>query len=250
MTRSGERWGAGEGVAEWPRYAIKPYDPPRHLAGCARTLREAFAHNHWPFWTQASPRLAPDYMRVMAALCDLRLVVEEVASGEARGAVMALAPASLRSWRIAAAPLARLVLQSLLGLYFFRPRAVLHLVRFGLGYLAVFRGRPGFTPHFEIAFLAVQPALAGQGWGRRLMDECLEELGRRNAARVVVLTDSTMSWGFYEQYGFRRILDVSLGGAYRIALDSVDERGFAYELDVQEKRAAMDIGLPRERSSG
>src|SRR5262249_2037693 len=85
--RRGQAGAREDGDEGWA-HAVRAY-APRHLAGCTRTLRNAFAHNHWPLWGRASPRLARDYMSLMVALCDLKLVVEETASGDARGALLA-----------------------------------------------------------------------------------------------------------------------------------------------------------------
>jgi len=51
----------------------------------------------------------------------------------------------------------------------------------------------------EISFLAADPAIKGQGIGRRLLDE----LARREAGKTVFLyTDDNCDYGFYEHMGF------------------------------------------------
>ena len=67
------------------------------------------------------------------------------------------------------------------------------------------------------------------------MDQAILEMDKRNAQKVILLTDSTMSWQFYEKYQYKRIIEVDMNAAYWVAMQSKEEYGYIYELDIKEK---------------
>lgn len=212
-------------------YRITAYEPARHLEGCTRALRSAFSHNHWPAWQCASPRMARDFTAALAAISDLNLVIEDD-SGGAHGQIFCMAPAK-RSRMLRGLPaIARLAGLFATGLYFPRPAAIRHLMGIGRGYWGLFRNHPVHDPHFEVVLFAIHESVQGKGLGKRLMNAAIEEFGKRGAMNAILMTDSTMSWQFYERYGYQRAMSVPMGSAYRLAMDSDSEDAYVYRLDV------------------
>ena len=216
---------------------IVEYDPKRHLEGCAEALASGFHHNHWPLWDRASPRLAKDVVRMAAAPSNLCLVVED-ASGRARGQIFCSAPMTrMRLLGLGSAVLKVLGITGT-GLYFMRPVAWRHF--FALrGYLPLLLQHPINNPHFEVTLFVCHQELQGKGWGSRLMHEAVMRMHEKGADEVVLITDSTMAWEFYEHYGYQRTVDVPLGPTYTVAMDSDTERGYIYALDVPKKIAQL-----------
>ena len=194
-------------------YRITRYDPARHREGCTQALRSAFSHDHWPVWQCTSPRMAADLIDVMAGVSDYNLVIED-ASGRALGQVFCMAPASRSQMLKSLWPLTKLSGQFLTGLYLPRPTAIRHLLGIGRGYSGLMKIHPNNDPHFEVVLFAIHESMQGKGWGRRLMDAAVEKFGERGAGKAILMTDSTMSWRFYERYGYKRILSSPMGDAY------------------------------------
>ena len=231
-------------MSEAQHYRIAEYDSARHLEGCAEALRSAFSHNHWPAWQCASPRLARDFTASMAAVCDSNFVVED-AAGAARGQVFCMAPTT-RAQVLRGMPRAlSMTAQFLTGLYLPRPTALRHLYAFGRGMSGILRAHPTHDPHFEVMLFAIHESMQGKGWGRKLMDAAVARFAERGAARAVLVTDSTMSWRFYERYGYERTLSMPMGSAYKVAMDSGSEDAYVYELDV----GAAAQRIARERAA-
>ncbi|MCB0220200.1 MAG: GNAT family N-acetyltransferase [Chrysiogenetes bacterium] len=217
-----------------PEFHIAPYDPARHLEGCTEALRSAFSHNHWPAWQCASPRMASDFTALLASISDLNFVIEDKATGAARGQVFCMAPAAKGQLARGFWPFAKLGGQFFTGLYLPRMTAIRHLLGIGRGYAGLFKDHPSNDPHFEVVLFAIHESMQGKGWGRRLMDAAVEKFSERGAEKAILMTDSTMSWQFYERYGYKRILTSPMGGAYKVAMDSDHEDAYIYEVDVKE----------------
>jgi N-acetylglutamate synthase len=64
-------------------------------------------------------------------------------------------------------------------------------------------GRRGHIYH-----LAVDPAYQGQGLGRRLLDECLEDLRRAGLERAIIMVanDNPRGREFWKRYGWEEFL--------------------------------------------
>lgn len=213
-------------------YRIAQYDPARHREGCTEALRSAFSHDHWPVWQCTSPRMAADLIDVMAGVSDYNLVIEDP-SGKARGQVFCMAPASRAQMAKSLWPVTKLVTQTLGGLYFPRPTAIRHLLGIGRGYSGLMKIHPNNDPHYEVVLFAIHESMQGKGWGRRLMDAAMEKFAERGAEKAILMTDSTMSWQFYERYGYERILSSPMGSAYKVAMGSDDEDAYIYEINVK-----------------
>ncbi|WP_017652498.1 GNAT family N-acetyltransferase [Fortiea contorta] len=65
-------------------------------------------------------------------------------------------------------------------------------------------------PHSEVFWLAMLPAVRGQGWGGKLLQSVLEYSDAHQVGCYLVSSNSR-NIGFYERYGFRRHLPLSMG---------------------------------------
>ena len=215
-------------------YHIVPYDKAKHSVDIAETLASSFSHDHWPFWQHTSFRFTQDVSNLLTKLCGLNYVVEEKNTGKAYGQILCMAPASFRLTLNALPTMLKMFVVGVLGLYFFRKTAWKHAYSLR-HYYDFLKQHPKNKPHYEIFLFAVHKDLQGMGLGRQLMDKAIIEMHKRKAEKVVLLTDSTMSWRFYEKYNFKRITDMSIGAAYKVAMNSDQEYAYVYELDVNEK---------------
>jgi len=227
-------------------FEIVPYNKKKHSKTAAEAFASGFSHDHWPIWNHSSFRLTQDLLNVMASLCNLNYVIEEKSTRKAYGQIFCMSPAS--SWKVVQSiPLILKTLLTLLsGLYFLKKIAWQHV--FALrSFLPFLKKHPSHSPHYEVLLFVMHEKMQGKGWGKKLMDTAILEMHKQNAAEVILLTDSTMSWKFYEKYNFQRIIDISVGNTYKIAMNSSQEFGYVYKLDIPEKissikRNSLDLG--------
>jgi len=93
------------------------------------------------------------------------------------------------------------------------------------------RNAPGSQA--EVVLFAVSPGYQGLGIGRALMDRFVHHASKCKARVISVTTDETLSFRFYERYGFRRWAE------YRDVLTSYCSggrsiKGFIYRLLLPE----------------
>lgn len=226
------------------RYRLRTPDFSTDTDACAQVQVSAFGHNHWPFWQRGHRRLPSDFVRVMGMLGDLNFVAEDSETGRIVGLLFATCPLDSRAVRRAFGAVVKLLWFGLLGLAQWKRETFQHGIRFLRAILRLSKVHPSYVPHAEILEFAVHADARGQGIGRMLMDAAVAELQRRGAKRAALMTDSTMSWRFYEQYGFARVRELDFGATYEIATGSKSERGYSYELDVPKRAAELDA-LPR-----
>ncbi len=220
-------------------FHIVPYDKNRHSRSAAETLASSFSHDHWPIWDYASFRLTQDLCNLMASVCDLNYVVEEKNTGKCYGQIFCMAPST--PWMfIRSIPLIlKIVLVFTTGMYFLKKTAWQHVYCLRMA-IPLLKAHPVNKPHFEVFLFAMHQKLQGKGLGKKLMDKAILEMDSRKAEKVILLTDSTMSWQFYEKYSYKRIIEVNMKSAYWIAMQSKQEFGYIYELNVPEKANAIN----------
>lgn len=223
-------------------FHIVPYEKHKHALGAAETMTSSFSHDHWPIWNHSSFRFTQDLTNLMAKVCDLNFVVEEKSTGKCYGQIFCMAPST--SWMfIRSIPLILKVLLLLItGLYFFKKPAWLHLY-FLRHAIPLIKAHPVNKPHFEVFLFAMHEKLQGKGLGKKLMNAAILEMNERKAEKVILLTDSTMSWQFYEKYQYKRIIEVDMKDTYWIAMQSKQEYGYIYELDVPAKAAQIKSSM-------
>jgi len=84
----------------------------------------------------------------------------------------------------------------------------------------------------RVEYFAVSPKYQGQGVGRMLMDRFVQHAGRCGVQALSVFSGETVSFQFYERYGFRKWaeFDSALGSYLHDKLI----KGFSYRLPLHE----------------
>jgi ribosomal protein S18 acetylase RimI-like enzyme len=217
------------------QFHIVAYNENKHAQSVADSMASGFSHDHWPLWQKASPRFVYDLVRLMGKVSNLNFVVEEKETGKAYGQIFCMAPASARNILLAVPLLLKMLIFIPLNLYFFKNTAWKHIFAVAKGLGPLMLKAPHSSPHFEVFLFVMHEKLQGKGYGNKLMDAAIKEIKNLGAEKVTLLTDSTMSWQFYERYGYKRIIEMDVGAAYKIAMNSDQEYGYIYELDFKEK---------------
>jgi ribosomal protein S18 acetylase RimI-like enzyme len=70
------------------------------------------------------------------------------------------------------------------------------------------------------------------GIGRALMDAWVAEVRSSDSRNASVGTDSTLSWDFYERYGYCRVKEFDYT-AYNYSLPKEKVKGYIYLLDIK-----------------
>lgn len=225
-------------------FSIVEFNERVHSKDAAEVLASSFSHDHWPFWENASPKLALDVAVLMSRLSDLNYVIVEHESGKVYGQIFCMAPLAKVNVIKSLPLLFKIILKGFTGLYFFDNTAWKHL--FALRRVYPFlKAHPSNDPHFEVFLFAMHEKMQGKGFGKQLMNAAILEMHKRGSEKVILLTDSTMSWEFYERYGYKRIIDKSIGSAYKIAMNTDQEFGYIYELAVKEKVKQIEESVLR-----
>jgi GNAT superfamily N-acetyltransferase len=212
---------------------IRPYEPSRDLDGASRVVASAFRESYWPVFDEADPSLARDALRVLATHASHPLVADE--GHEVVGVLLGtLGLGRARAIGALGVVATRLLPGLLLDRYGQSRRArelVGDVVRAWTP--VVLRATPHVGAQGEVLLFAVQAARHGQGIGRALMDRFVATARGAGVPRIVLLTDTTMSWQFYPACGFRRIWAAPLGDAYRVSAPDHRPEAFFYALDVE-----------------
>lgn len=217
------RYGA-EMVAD--RYLIRRFDPKKDLDAVYRCFVSGFHHNCWPLIDHAEPRVVGDSLLMTARAGDASFVAE--ADGEARGFLVGYFPLEGLKMPRAAMLSIGYSLKVLLRRFDMTAFSRAFYWRRALGQLA-FIVRSPKSPS-EILILCSQREYRG-GIGRALMDAWVAEVRDRGYSRTTVCTDSTVSYDFYERYGFARVRDFPLK-MYFHSMPGVDVRGYVYSLEL------------------
>ena len=213
---------------------IREYDRAADHADVVRALRSAFAHNFRPLWENATG-YGEAVLDLLDAVADLKLVVLDKSDGRAGGAIFCVAPITLERVLGAASGMAGFVWKYITGKVRLESEAV-NFERELLGaYLPLFTHYPLHNPHYEIVLFAMDERMRGKGYGRLLMDEAVRRMRARGAENISLLTDSTMSWKFYQSYGFSRTHTHDLADAYMRPLGSQSEQAYVYNLSKNNK---------------
>jgi GNAT superfamily N-acetyltransferase len=83
--------------------------------------------------------------------------------------------------------------------------------------------------HAYVGLFFVSSSLRGTGWGKRLMQNFEVAAQDTGASRLYLWTDSGCNYGFYDHYGFSRVIEVAspLLSKYTGGIN-----GFAYEKTI------------------
>jgi ribosomal protein S18 acetylase RimI-like enzyme len=223
---------------------VTEYRSAQHHDGCTDVLRAAFMHNHWPFFTRTTPRFARDAVALFVAIANVNLVLEDE-RGTARGFLCCASPLRWSVLLRALPMFTKMFVFSCVGLYPGDQESWKHFVALRR-FLPLIRAHRLDPPHHEVIMLALSPSLRGRGWGSRLMNEAVVRAHASGGKRMHAMTDSTMSFSFYQHYGYERRATVELFDLYALAMGRHSEQGFVYTLDVQKKVRALE---DRERAT-
>jgi GNAT superfamily N-acetyltransferase len=209
------------------RYRIRTFEPERDLEGAYRCFVQSFHHTLWPIIDHAERRFVEDLILILYEMGNTTYVAE--AAGEARGILVGGFPfrggGFLREMGLTLRFLGRVHR----GRYRMRPLARATFRRVITGYLPFLYKHP-LSPSTETLLLASQNSYRG-GIGRAMMDAWVNESRTGGWKRTTVCTDSTLSWQFYERYGFLRVRSFDLH-AYHYSLPAENATGYIYSLDI------------------
>ncbi|MBU1670658.1 MAG: GNAT family N-acetyltransferase [Actinobacteria bacterium] len=210
-------------------YMVRRFEPERDLAGACDAFVSGFHHILWPLIDHADRSLLEDMILTANHMSAATYVAE--ADGEARGILVGGLPfenrraarmmgtgmSFLMRWfagrnRAKATPFARACLRRVL-----------------VGYLP-FTYRHPMSPSTETLMLTSQKEYRG-GIGRVMMDAWVAESRALGYHKTTVGTDTTLSWDFYERYGFSRVREFNLT-AYDYSLPGEEVTGYIYSLDI------------------
>jgi len=209
------------------RYTVRRFDPARDIEAACRCYVSSFHHNSWPVIDHSEPSLVDDLLLATARSSDATFVAE--LDGEVRGLLSGYFPARAGSLLRSVLVMGRLEARVLLHRYEMTAFARAAWWRMSKGFFEFFFRAPRHPA--EVTLLMSEEGYRG-GIGRALMDAWVGEVGRAGYDRTDVNTDSTVSWDFYERYGFKRIRDFPLK-MFFYSLPGEDARGYIYTLDIK-----------------
>ncbi|MBU1671920.1 MAG: GNAT family N-acetyltransferase [Actinobacteria bacterium] len=207
-------------------FDVRAFDPVRDIEGAYECFVSGFYHNSWPLIDHAEKRLLTDSILMAARMSQVSLVAE--VDGEARGVLFGYFPREGLTLLRSLVETARFTLRVLLRRYCMTPFGRAAFWRHHKGEIS-FVIRHTDT-RAEVLLLSSQKEYRG-GIGRALMDEWVTRVRERGYDSTTVSTDSTVSWGFYERYGFRRVREFPLK-MFFYSLPGEDVRGYIYRLDL------------------
>lgn len=209
-------------------FVIRAFDPCRDTTAAIRCYESGFGATIGPIFDYSDPAAIEDLLMTDYRTSDYCIVAE--ADGEARGVLFGSLPSSklksLRQELMFAAMLFRRLVWRRSEMRPFARAVLWHsTTREYLYYLHTPRGRAA-----EVGSLTSE-----EGWrkgiGRALMDAFVQEARSRGFRRVYLGTDTELSWGFYEKYGFKRVAAWP-NHAYDYTLPDKDVTAFIYSLEI------------------
>jgi ribosomal protein S18 acetylase RimI-like enzyme len=214
-----------------PHVELRAFDPSRDLEAARRVVAAAFGHSHWPFFEDADPALTRDFVELLVGYGSHPLVA--VTNNEVAGVLLGTHGPGAARLPGAARVVARLLRRIATNEYHAGPRARRFLADVVRTWTpVVVRTSPHAGPQGEALLFAVHPERQRMGLGKALMDRFVATAADAGLPRLVLLTDTTMSWQFYEAYGYRRVSALSLGDCYRVSLPQHRATAFLYALDL------------------
>jgi ribosomal protein S18 acetylase RimI-like enzyme len=211
---------------------VRRFDPGRDLDAAYRCYVSGFYINSWPWIDHAEPRFVKDLILANARMSDATFVAE--VDGEARGVLVGYFPAKAASLLRGMVFLGHLQLKVLFRRYRMTPFARAAWWRLARGFVSFLIRQPRGA-QAEVLMLNSQKEYRG-GIGRAMMDAWVAEVKAHGYDNTVVSTDSTVSWQFYERYGFKRVSEFPLRSFF-YSLPGVDVKGYIYSLDISGEGA-------------
>lgn len=207
---------------------IRPYERRRDLAAVRECFRSGFARTEWPIWEFSEQRVIDEMIDLDVRLGSISLVAE--IAGAARGILIG-------STRTGPREELRMIALSLPFLFrrWVSDRASMlsfaraNLLKLLAGELSYYLHSPGGRAAGILDLTSMEDFRGGIGTA--LMDAFVAEARRCGLKRIDVETDSELSWGFYESYGFRRVREFPLH-IYDYSLPGRNVTGYIYSLDI------------------
>lgn len=214
-------------------FEIREFDERSDLGAVISCYESGFGRTEWPFFKYSSASALEDLVLTDYRSSDIALVAE--ADGEARGVLLASVSSGWAGFVRELSLLAGLIWRRFVANRDeMRPLARACLRRALIAEIGYYLRAPG-GPSAEIITLASQDAYRG-GIGRALVDALVDEARSRGCPRIDVGTDSEVSWGFYEAYGFKRVREFNTH-VYDYSLPDADVSTYIYSLDIGHGRA-------------
>lgn len=207
-------------------YLIREFNPSSDLDGAYECYVSSFYQINWPIVDGADPQLIKDMILFLHHIGSKTLVAE--ADGRARGVLVGRLRPRLTTAGRALAASVRMLCRWIAGRYRLSALAKKHLFQ-------LFRGSFPYiyfdtSSDAETLLLMSHKEYRG-GIGRALMDAWIAEARSSGAHNASVGTDSTLSWDFYERYGYRRVREFNYT-AYKYSLPGEKVKGYIYEIEL------------------
>lgn len=207
---------------------IRKYDRTQDRGAVRECFKSGFSQTMWPVWDYSETRAIDDMIELDARCCSINLVAD--IGGVARGVLFG--STSTGAWgdvREISLLMALISHYMIIDRKAMNPFARINLIRMVLGALSYhthsLKGKAA-----EIYDLTSMQDYRG-GIGRALVDAFVKKASESGLKRVDVGTDSELSWGFYEKYGFKRVREFPLH-IYEYSLPGKAVTGYIYSLDL------------------
>lgn len=211
---------------------VRAFDPEKDFPGALQCWNEGFHHILWPFIEHASSDFHLDLVRVLHRVSQDCIVAE--IDGEVHGVLFGAAP--LRFGRIFRAMnflFFHMVPKVIVNGYRFDSLAYKHLFQCLYGCAPWFILHPFRVPISEVTLFTSTKKYRGQGMGRDLMNTFVARVRERGLAGTSVCTDTSLSYRFYEIYGYRRERTFPMK-AYKYSISNESFVGLIYYYPVKE----------------
>ncbi len=207
---------------------IRDFDPATDYPGAYQAFYSGFHHILWPWLDEAAPEFTNDMIRAIYTYGNKGVVAE--VDAEVVGILFGTAPLRWSGVREAGSLMARFLYQVMAGRYNMSDLAKKHLWQLSYGHAPYLYKHPNWR--YDISLFTLVRECRGIGLGRKMMDAFIGEVVARNARYATVCTDSTLSWHFYEVYGFKRIVTFPMK-AYKYSLPDTPAEGYIYSLNIE-----------------
>lgn len=208
---------------------IRPYSPETDMEGVFACYAEGFRHIVWPFLDHADKSLNMDILRFFWSGSTHGFVAES--GGEVHGVIFGSIPERPKHVLSMIPKGAGLMLRAFMGKGM-EPIARRYFFNMAYGYAPHVLKHPVDFSSAEILLFTSRKALRGRGMGRKLMDAFVEKAGTSQIPCIHVCTDTSLSWHFYEAYGFKRVREFPMK-AYSISLPGQEHDGLIYRMGLE-----------------
>ena len=207
-------------------YLIREFCPSSDLDDAYRCWASGFYHAHWPIVDEANPQLIKDFILLNHHIGSKTFVAE--ADGRVRGVLVGLLRPDLAAAGRALIAATRILCRMIAGRYQLSSLAIKHILQQLWSFLHYIY----LHPHNKAETLLLMSHKEYRGGiGRALMDAWIAEVRLHGFQNATVCTDSTLSWNFYERYGYCRVREFN-STAYKYSLPAEKVKGYIYLLNL------------------